>query len=61
MTYENIRIFAAGFGFFLLASTYAVAVAWTFRRRSRSIHEHAARIIFDEDDKPSVKESGRGR
>lgn len=60
MSYESVRDFAAGFGFFFMASTYVVAVAWTFRRRARAAHERAAMMIF-EDDPTLPKETGRGR
>lgn len=71
VTYENVRDFAASFGFFILAATYAVAVLWTFRRRAHAAHRRAALIIFVGEDKPSAnrpsanspsaKESDHGR
>jgi cytochrome c oxidase cbb3-type subunit 4 len=61
VTYENVRDFAAGFGFLFMAATYLVAIAWPFRRQSRTAHEHAANMIFDEEDQLPPKENGCGR
>lgn len=61
MSYEDVRVLAAVAGSVILASTYLVAVALTFRRRTRAAHERAARMIFDEDEQAAAKEIGRGR
>ncbi len=59
MTYEFVRDFSATYGFVFMALVYAATVLWAFRRRSGAAYDHAANMIFAEDEQQEPNREAR--
>lgn len=51
MSYETMRHFADSYGLIFLGIVFVTMVGWTFRPGARRHHEHAANLIFDEEQR----------
>lgn len=50
MMYETLRQFADSWGLVLMAVLFLAFVGWTFRRGASRHYDHAATMIFKDDE-----------
>lgn len=50
MSYDTLRHLADSWGLIAMAAIFLVLVCWPFRPGARQHNEHAAKMIFDQDE-----------
>ncbi|MFA7440918.1 MAG: cbb3-type cytochrome c oxidase subunit 3 [Sphingomonadaceae bacterium] len=58
-TYDQMRHLADSWGLVATMLLFFVLVGWSFRKGARAHHEHAANIIFAEDDDNALDQESK--